>query len=149
MKKLPHNWQELKSLLRLGVVGCSNTLVDFVVFTILRAAFDINYLLCQVVGYSAGVLNSFIFNKMWTFESRTSHFRTSLQFARFLVINLLSLSVSLLGLKIMSDYWNLNVYVAKVAMTAVAQVINYSGYRFWVFGKKSNSAALAAADISD
>lgn len=133
MKRLPHNWQEFKSLLRFGVVGCSNTLVDFVVFTILRAVFDINYLWCQVVGYSAGVLNSFIFNKIWTFESKTSRFQTSLQFGRFLIINVMSLSVSLLGLKIMSGYWHFNVYLSKVVVTILAQAVNYSGYRFWVF----------------
>ena len=139
MKKLRHNCQELKSLLRFGVVGCSNTLVDFGVFTILRAILDIYYLWCQVIGYSAGVLNSFIFNKIWTFESKTSRFQTSMQFGRFIFVNLVSLGVSLLGLRLLSGYWQVNVYLSKVVVTILAQIVNYSGYRFWVFSERKPS----------
>lgn len=121
------------SLFRFASVGCINTMVDFAVFIILNNVFGVNYLICQLTGYSAGVLNSFIMNKVWTFQSKTSRFHTSVQFARFIIVNLVSLGLSLVGIKLLSGYADVNVYIAKVMVTFVAQAVNYLGYRFWVF----------------
>lgn len=134
--------KEGRSLFRFAAVGCINTLVDFTVFTILKSIFDINYLVCQVAGYSAGVLNSFVMNKVWTFESKTSKFHTSMQFARFIAVNLISLGVSLAGLKILIGYGNINVYISKIIVTGLAQAVNYLGYRFWVFCGDAKSQRL-------
>lgn len=122
-----------RSLWRFAIVGCTNTAVDFGVFTLLRAVFDLNYLLCQTVAYIAGILNSFVLNKVWTFESKTSNLHTSLQLGRFIIVNIVSLSASLLGLKLLSGELHINVYLAKAAVTVLTQAINYSGYRWWVF----------------
>ncbi len=122
-----------RSLFRFSSVGCLNTAVDFIVFTILKEIFDVNYVWCQIAGYSAGILNSFIFNKVWTFESKTPQIHTFMQFIKFLLVNLVSLGVSVIGLKILSQNGHINVYIAKIIVTIAAQAINYSGYRFWVF----------------
>lgn len=126
---------EYRSFWRFAVVGCCNTAVDFIVFTILRAIFNVNYLYCQGAAFIAGILNSFILNKAWTFESKTSRFESSRQLGKFVFINLVSLAVSLLGLQLLSGQMHMNVYVAKVTVTVVTQAINYSGYRWWVFSE--------------
>lgn len=120
------------------IVGCSNTFVDFAVFTILREIFDVHYLWCQAAGYTFGTLNSFILNKKWTFDSKTSRFQTSMQFGKFVFVNVVSLGVSLIGLRLLSRYWHLNIYIGKVAITAIAQLVNYSGYCFSVFSDKKS-----------
>lgn len=124
---------EYKSYWRFAIVGCSNTAVDFIVFTVLREFFQVNYLWCQVAGFILGIVNSFVLNKTWTFESQTSKLQTSLQFSKFIGVNGISLVVSLLGLKLLSGLWQIDVYMAKVIVTGVAMTINYLGYRFWVF----------------
>ena len=129
------------SFVRFAIVGCSNTILDFTVFTILREMFGVYYLWCQAAGYTFGTLNSFFLNKKWTFESKTSSFQTSMQFGKFIFVNLVSLGVSLIGLRLLSGHWHINVYIAKVAVTAISQLVNYSSYRFWVFGN-SHSAAV-------
>jgi len=125
-----------RSYWRFGMVGCSNTIVDFAVFTILRELLGVNYLWCQAWGYIFGTLNSFILNKRWTFESKTSRFQTSMQLVQFICVNLISMGVSLIGLRLLSGHWNMNVYIAKALITVLAQAVNYSGYRFWVFSDK-------------
>ncbi len=124
------------SVWRFALVGCTNTAIDFGVFTLLRAVFDLNYLLCQTAAYVAGILNSFILNKVWTFESKTSNLHTSLQLGRFIIVNIVSLLVSLLMLNLLSGQLHMNVYLAKVTVTVFTQVINYSGYQWWVFSPK-------------
>jgi Predicted membrane protein len=125
------------SLSRFAAVGLANTMIDFSVFSIMRAVFDVNYLWCQVAGYTAGIINSFVFNKVWTFESRTSQIHTFMQLVKFLLVNLASLGATVIGLKLLSQNGQVNVYIAKVIVTFAAQAINYSGYRFWVFPPSS------------
>lgn len=50
-------WQFIK----FSAVGVTNTLVDFIVFWLLTHA-GMNYMLSQVFSYSAGILNSYIWN---------------------------------------------------------------------------------------
>lgn len=122
-----------RSVFRFSFVGGLNTAVDFLVFTILKEFFVINYLWCQIAAYSAGVINSFICNKVWTFESKTSEIPTCIQFLKFLLVNLVSMGISVVGLKLLSQNGNINVYISKVVVTIMTQAVNYCGYRFWVF----------------
>lgn len=125
-----------RSLRRFAAVGCMNTAVDFAVFTILRSVFDVHYLLCQVAGYTMGIINSYFFNKVWTFENKAAGWDIRRQFVQFVLVNLISLAISLLGLKILSGYWHINVYFAKVLVTGLALMFNYLGYTYWVFDTK-------------
>ena len=81
-------WQFIK----FSAVGVTNTLVDFIVFWLLTHA-GMNYMLSQVFSYSAGILNSYIWNSKWTFKKERSHsLKTVLM---FFLVNVLSLGVSL------------------------------------------------------
>lgn len=130
-------YEKFKSLIRFGIVGVVNTLVDFSVFAMFHSLFGVDKLICQVVGYSAGIINSFILNKLWTFENNNSKFNTLNQMIRFAGINIVSLAVSLMGLKVISDQYGLNTYVSKIIVTILAQAINYFGYKLLVFKSKT------------
>ena len=52
--------QELLKAARFAIVGVGNTLVDLAVFTLLAQFLEVNVYLAQVLGYSAGTLNSYI-----------------------------------------------------------------------------------------
>jgi putative flippase GtrA len=130
-------YDKYKSLLRFGIVGCINTGVDFGVFTILISLLGLkHYLICQVAGFSMGIINSFVLNKLWTFENKRSGISTSAQFIKFVGVNLVSLGFSLFGLKILSGNRGVNIYIAKVIVTLFTQVINYFGYKLWVFNNR-------------
>jgi len=94
----------------------------------------IHYVYCQIAGYSAGVLNSFIWNKVWTFNRGQRHQNIFTQFGKFLSINGLSLFITLLGLAILIDFFYLPTIIAKIAILIVSQLINFLGYKFLVFG---------------
>ena len=51
--------------IQFGFVGVLNTLVDFLVFQALNLLAGWTYL-AQVVGYSCGVVNSYLWNSNWT-----------------------------------------------------------------------------------
>lgn len=140
--------------IQFGFVGVLNTLVDFLVFQALNLLAGWTYL-AQVVGYSCGVVNSYLWNSNWTFRDSRTH--SAREMLLFLIVNLASLGVSLgvmwlcrnaLGI---TDGWVsgwipawLSGFVkgdtiAKLIATPCAIIVNFIGNRLFVFqGKRED-----------
>lgn len=65
------------------LVGGGNTLVTLMVILILKSVMSVNPWVSNAVGYVAGMINSFLWNKMWVFRSRSRRFHV--EALRFLV----------------------------------------------------------------
>ena len=130
------NNEKYKRIIRFGCVGCLNTMFDFGIFCILNNLFGINYIISQIVSYSSGTVNSYFFNKFWTFNDTKTNKRTTKEIVQFIVVNAASLGVSLIGLSILMKDRSMNSFFAKIIAMVLAQVVNFLGYRFWVFGEK-------------
>jgi len=72
---------------KFGMVGVLNTAVDFAVFMLLTRAAGLAPEISKVISYSAGVVNSYIFNSRWTFKKESKDSLT--QKARFLTVSLI------------------------------------------------------------
>ena len=59
-------------LVKYGLVGVSNTLVTFLVFVLLNSLFGVNFYVSNVIGFVAGVINSFFLNKKWVFKTHNT-----------------------------------------------------------------------------
>jgi len=78
--------------LRFLVVGISSTLIDFTLLTVLKRL-GLSTLVANMISYSAGIVNGFVWNYLWTFaESRSKNFWH--QFAQFALISLAGLLLS-------------------------------------------------------
>ena len=84
--------ESIFQFLKFALVGVLNTVVDFLVFQLFNLTLGWMYL-AQVIGYCAGILNSYFWNSRWTF--RKEHRRSAREVVTFLVVNLVSLGVSL------------------------------------------------------
>ncbi len=129
------NSEKYRHIIRFGCVGCLNTLFDFAIFSLLNSVFGIYYVISQIVSYSTGTLNSFIFNKFWTFDNKKTNKKTTKEMIQFIVVNSASLGISLIGLKILMRDNSVNPFFAKINSMVLAQVVNFLGYRFWVFAE--------------
>ncbi|MBP2033865.1 putative flippase GtrA [Clostridium algifaecis] len=124
---------KLKLLSRFSATGVLNTIIDFAIFTICESLLGIHYTISQVIGYSFGVANSFVFNKKWTFDHNNSNKKMIHELFQFIVVNIISLIVTLIFIKALVNDFNINVYVSKIIVTLIAQVINFLLYKIWVF----------------
>ena len=61
---------------RFAVVGLINTGVDIGLFALLFYHFHLSLVPANSLSYGAGTLNSFILNKLWTFEDRGGWLRS-------------------------------------------------------------------------
>ena len=142
--------ESLGQFLKFALVGVLNTVVDFLVFQLLN-------LTLGWIGYSAGVLNSYFWNSRWTF--RKEHQRSAREAAAFVVVNLVSLGVSLGVLWLcrnpfgITDAWVegwipawLGGFVkgdtiAKLIATPCAILVNFIGNKLFVFRAKPEKGA--------
>ncbi|MEI6579310.1 MAG: GtrA family protein [Eubacteriales bacterium] len=131
---ITETFYKYKSFIRFGIVGCINTGVDFFVFTILAFA-GADKLTAQAFAYTAGIINSFLFNKYWTFKTKKADAKT--EFIKFLPVNLVSLVFTLAGIELLNGVLNIDVFISKIIVTVFSQLINYFGYKFWVFNSKT------------
>ena len=59
----------MRQFIRYTFVGVLNTLVTLVVIYLCKSIIGINPWVSNAIGYVAGLINSFIFNKNWVFKS--------------------------------------------------------------------------------
>lgn len=138
--------------LKFAVVGVLNTLVDFAVFQTLNLLLGWVYP-AQVLGYTCGVINSYLWNSGWTFrEERTRSLR---EITLFVLVNVASLGVSLGVIWLCREVFGVtNAWaagwmpkalsgfikgdtIAKLIATFFSIVVNFVGNRLFVFRKKA------------
>lgn len=130
----------LIQFIKFGLVGVMNTAVDFLVFALLTWL-GLQYLLAQVFSYSAGTVNSYVVNKLWTFGAKGTAGGEQQQtvkvdkgeFARFALVNIGTLLLSIALLYVLKTRLGFHPLVAKIGVTAVTVVVNYIGSKLWVF----------------
>ena len=147
----------LKQFSKFIVVGFSNFIVSFVVFyffynywklsaifysllgqagrnlenIVLQAgATSLDATLANIVGYSAGIINSFTWNKLWTFEAKK---KTARQFGRFLVLNLFCLLLSSAFLFVFTDYLGWAYLPVWFVTMGIITLVNFAVSKYWVF----------------
>ena len=128
--------EKYKQIITFAVIGLINTLVDIAVSFILNGFFGVYYVICQISGYSAGTLNSFFLNRFFTFKAKDS--KSLPQFIKFVLLNLVSLGVTLVALHILINELFFNFYISKIFVTLLSLSINFIGSKFWVFKKTTS-----------
>ncbi len=134
----------LGQFVRFSLVGSLNTLIDVVLFNLLVWMFPVNnvYLVVALnaIAYSAGALNSFFWNKLWTFKQRSG--TTGGQVMRFALVTGLGIVCNSAFLWLATAILNslslngfLWVNVAKVSAIGGSVTVSYLGMRFGVFAK--------------
>ncbi len=117
-------------LSKFAIVGVVNTAIDFAVFYALYDVYEVNFVFAHILAFFVALVNSFIFNALWTFKSLKTD-QLIRQALSFFVIGVIGLSLSTLCIYIASAY--INVYIAKIMATLVSLIWNYSASWLFVF----------------
>jgi len=136
-------------VVRFGLVGALNTVVDLLILNLLLLLFPTNstrmFLIFGAIAYGVGAVNSFLLNKYWTFGSRQR--TTWREVVRFIVTTLCGIGWSsailwLAGNALHPILINPTVWanVSKVVAICGTVLINYLGMSLWVFVNKTRKA---------
>ncbi|MFC1504733.1 GtrA family protein [Spirochaetota bacterium] len=157
----------IKQILKFGVVGILNTIIDYVPFNIIM----------KLTGITSGVyigliractilfanINSYLLNKAWTFKHKEKK-NIGMNYAKYLLVSGAGMGINVLLTYVITThidpYAVLTIQVwksihaivvnfidisipqiwanfAAITATAVSLVINFSGYKFFVFRKNN------------
>ena len=121
------------SFIKFALVGVVNTLIDFVVYALLTTI-GVNYILAQWISYSAGILNSYVMNRKWTFERKEKSSKREV--ISFVIVNLITLSLTSFLLTVLYNKWGISLLISKLLITIVSVGINFIGTKLFVFTTK-------------
>ncbi len=121
----------LRHITKFAMVGSVNTAIDVSLFALFVNFLHWSVVPANVISYSAGILNSFLMNKFWTFRDRTPLTSSARPFLRFCAFNLsgLLLSTTIVALG------SLVVPTLAAKLLSVFGVFgwNYLSTKLWVF----------------
>lgn len=99
---------------------------------------DASVVVAVVLSASVAILNSFIWNRRWTFGIKGSHERVQ-QLRRFVIVSvigmLLNTTITTLMNSIIPGHPKRSLLIATMVATVVVAVWNFSGQRLWAFRK--------------
>ena len=121
----------IKQAIKYGVVGVINTLITAVVIWIMMKLLGCSDVVSNVVGYIAGVLNSFIWNKKWTFKSTEKWMGSAIRFGIvFGICYLLQLGLLVF---VLNPYLAIDPYYNQLIAMAFYTAINFVMNKFYTF----------------
>ena len=136
----------LWEILRFGLVGGLNTVIDLLILNGLLLLFPtqstVTLLAYNSIAYGIGAINSFVLNKYWTFHHRQ---RTTLsELVRFALTTCLGIACNDAILWVLSNALHpaianttLWANTSKILAVFGTASVSYLGMRLWVFVKKT------------
>jgi len=113
-----------------ALVGGLNTGVDFAVFCAMVYGFGVGSAWAQVASYLLATANSYLLNRYWTFGVREK--KNVAEMVKFVLVNAISFAASTAVLLLL-EHWGAEAALAKLVSVGCSMIVNYAGYRLWVF----------------
>ncbi len=129
----------LVQFLKFGIVGVSNTLLAFTVYTVLLKVFGVWYLAASALGFAAGATNGFLLNRRWTFREHVGDAFTPVRWA---IVQTCGLGINELLLFLFVHDARLDELLAQVFASAVVTITTFLVNRAWTFRVQAPVAAL-------
>jgi|AGTN01.1.fsa_nt_gi Predicted membrane protein len=143
-------------LVKFQCVGVINFAVDYGVLTLLNSVLGWPVGIANTVSYSCGIINSFLFNRYWTFRIRLKFFSGytlyigqrkirlkffSVDFMKFIAINVLGWGINTLTMVILVNGYSLSAkslglfenFAPKLIATVFSFAVNFAGSKLLVF----------------
>lgn len=120
----------LTQFLKFGTVGVANTLLTFIVYTVLVKGFGVWYIAASAAGFVAGATNGFLINGRWTFRGHRGGSHTALRWA---LVQGLGLLANLGLIYLLVDEASAGKLVGQAIAIAVIVGITFYANRRWTF----------------
>lgn len=129
---------------KFNIVGILNTGVDFGLFYLLTDLFGVNEHAAKIISYTAGIVNSYVWNTMWTFRKEKK--RTLREMALFLLVNLVSLGVNEGVFALCSGPLGIDVNLVNLILASGgAALVNFAGNKLIVFNRPNSEPGIGEA----
>jgi putative flippase GtrA len=121
----------VRQFVKFGLVGLSSTVIDWGIYLILTRFLGVFYLMAKILSFSIAVINSYIWNRRWTFRSNDP--AKLRQFIKFLTISLVGLVLNSLIMYLAVEHLKLADIYGLVLATAIVTIWNFLANKFYTF----------------
>ncbi|MFA6492789.1 MAG: GtrA family protein [Patescibacteria group bacterium] len=121
----------VRQFVKFGLVGVSSTIIDWGIFYFLNLTFGIYYLTAKVLSFSVAVINSFVWNRRWTFRSTDPN--RNREFTKFLIIALVGLFINALIMYLAVSIFHTRKIVGLIFSTGIVTFWNFLANKFYTF----------------
>lgn len=129
---------------KFGIVGVSNTLIFFAVYTLLLKVFGVWYVAASGIGFAVGAVNGFLWNRAWTFKG---HVGDALTPVRWFVVQTSGLLVNLGLVYLFVDGAGLGELEGQAVTIVIVTVLTFLANRAWTF--KGHAESLLAETTAE
>jgi putative flippase GtrA len=125
-------------LARFIVVGCANFVVSFTAFYASYRWLPLDDssgrgAVANVLAYAAGMINSFVLNRVWTFRAEG---QVAVHAAKFVVLNVATLVASTAIVLVLVDRAGLPALAVWLPLTLAILTAHYLGMKHWAFAER-------------
>jgi len=120
----------LIQFVKFGIVGVSNTLLTFIVYTLLLKVFGVWYLAASAIGFAVGATNGFLLNRRWTFKE---HVGDNLTPVRWAIVQGCGLAINEGLLYLFVHDAQMDKLIAQACATIFVTVSTFFANRAWTF----------------
>jgi putative flippase GtrA len=121
---------ELPRFIRFGLVGLSGMLIDFACTWVLKEKIKINRYIASSLGFCLAVLNNYMLNRLWTFNSSLPKNK---EFIYFVLVSLLGLGLNNLCIYVFTTRLKINFYISKALAIAIVFCWNFFVNAYFTF----------------
>ena len=124
----------IKKFSKFVIVGVVNTLINLISLYILTDLFNIYYMFSAIFAFVLANTNSFVLNKIWTFNDffKDSFFK---KYTKFIIVSVITLIVNLSILYSLTEYLHFHYMISQIIAIAFSLWINFIGNLLWTFKK--------------
>lgn len=119
-------------------VGASNTMIDFLFFFFLTACFVPSFL-AQCLSYTAGMLNSYVWNRKWTFQVKKK--ADKWEWIKWATVNGVACLLTYVVLYVIQQA-GFSLFISKAIGTLLGMMITFTGSRLWVFPSENKPSEM-------
>lgn len=121
----------VRQFVKFGLVGASSTVIDWGIYLLLTRFGHLYYLMAKILSFAVAVLNSYYWNRRWTFRSQDP--QKLREFIKFLSIAFVGVVVNATIMYIAVEYLRLRDVYGLVIATAVVTFWNFLANKFYTF----------------
>jgi len=124
---IPH---VLVQFVKFGIVGISNTLITFIVYTLLLKVFGVWYIAASAIGFVVGATNGFLLNRRWTFAGHVGDAYTPVRWG---IVQSGGLALNLGLLYVLVHDAGIDELIAQAIATVAVTISTFLVNRAWTF----------------
>lgn len=117
-------------IFRYSIVGVCNTLITLAVYLLLTFAFGVSPGVANPIGYVAGLVNSFVWNRQWTFGHSGAWMLSAAKFAGVFAV---CFAVQYALCEYLDGHLGLSHYVSFIAAMIVYNILFFLSGKYIIF----------------